>query len=328
VSALALVSREVPEFQEYLSVFPDCAKSRLFQVAAVEFEVAARLHDADMGDKAEGCSSQTASRHGIQAIGRIIDLFSPFVRFLPKNPVVMGSAGRFEVDRYLAPHIVKPVKQLFVLPRIDFLIGHVPCATCGDKQENVVGCGTELNGQLEHLFRLPDILSCDSRIDLKLDALIFKKLNALQCSFKSANHFSEMVMLFGILSVQGNAHPLYAGGLHPSRDFFCDQGSVCGHHHSEAFVGPIPGELENVLPQQGLTTCENNDRFSNFLDLVQDFDALGRVEFSFVRAPAGCSAAVHAIQVAVSRHLPRDEAKPVLVFKFSVHTFTLLNNIH
>ena len=67
-SAFSLIAIDIPKISEDLRVSPDLLKRLFSHISTVQFEIAAGLHLTDMGDEAEGDTSQTSSGHGIQAI--------------------------------------------------------------------------------------------------------------------------------------------------------------------------------------------------------------------------------------------------------------------
>jgi hypothetical protein len=310
-STLALVTGIISKGPKHIRTLPDVAEIGLFQVPALEFEIAARLNDPDMGNKAKGRASQAAPGHGIQAVGCGIHFFAPLVRFLAKNPVVVGGAGSFQVNRDLPPHFIKPMKQLFILPGIDLLICHVFGTARRNKQKNVVRRGAEPHCQAQNLFNLIKVMPGNGRIDLKLHMRLLEKFDALEGPQESPLDFSEAIVSLRRRSIQGDTHALNSGGFHPPRHLLRDQGSICRHDHSKAFVSTIMSEFKHVLSEQRFPARENDNGSPDRFDLIEDPEALRRIQLSLIGPPAGCGPTVNAVQITVPRHLPGNETKLV-----------------
>jgi hypothetical protein len=68
MAAFAFVFIQITEVFKYRGTVPDVPESFFFDLAAVNFKIAAGLHLTGMRDEAEGASTQTATRHSMQRI--------------------------------------------------------------------------------------------------------------------------------------------------------------------------------------------------------------------------------------------------------------------
>ena len=68
MAAFAFVFVQITKVLKYGRTVPDVSESFFFDLAAVNFEISARLHLPRMRDEAKGASTQTAARRGMEGV--------------------------------------------------------------------------------------------------------------------------------------------------------------------------------------------------------------------------------------------------------------------
>ncbi len=95
------------------------------------------------------------------------------------------------------------------------------------------------------------------------------------------------------------------------RDGFGHQGPVRRQDHPEPLPVPVGGDLIDVRPQERLAARQDDDRFADGRDLIEEPQAFFGAEFPLVGTAQGGGAAVAAGQVAAPGHLPGDHPEGV-----------------
>lgn len=76
------------------------------------------------------------------------------------------------------------------------------------------------------------------------------------------------------------------------------------HRHHEPPFGPVPGDIEDILPHQGFSPGEDDDGLSDARELVDDRERFGGREDPFRFVLAGVCVAVGAFQRAAEGDVP------------------------
>jgi hypothetical protein len=167
-----------------------------------------------------------------------------------------------------------------------------------------MGHGPEAYGRVKNILNAAHVNTGNRRIDLKWNAPFFQQLDALHGPLEGPRDLSEQVMVRLISAVQGDAYPFYPAFFHSFDDFWIQERSIRGHDHAEAQLRAALSQGEYVWAQERLAAGENDNGRPHQTDLLEDFKALGRVQFSGIGTAIGTGPAMDAIQVACSRNLP------------------------
>ncbi len=179
-----------------------------------------------------------------------------------------------------------------------------------------MGNRTQFHGKLLNFWNLVKICFRDRGVDLKLDAGLFCKSDAVQCAFISAVNSPEAVVAFFCRTVQTDADSSDAGIRHLSGRGFRDQGSVGGHHHAESLVCSVACNFKYVGPKQGLSACQDDDGSPGFGNLIQQTERRGGIQFSGIWSHCcGCTA-VDTGKVAVAGDFISNQAERGFFFLF------------
>src|SRR5271157_2389302 len=95
----------------------------------------------------------------------------------------------------------------------------------------------------------------------------------------------------------------------PLRYGFVKQSAVDCDDQPEPLLSGIRYDFKNVFPQQGLAPGENDSRSREGGNAVYYLLALGYGQLILKGAAAGPRPAVHAIEVAITRQLPRNHSE-------------------
>jgi hypothetical protein len=235
-SAFSLIAIHIAKILENLRGLPNLFKRFFSQISAVHFQIAAGLHLTDMGDEAEGDTSQTTPGHGIQSILLRGDLLPLFFGPLPENAIIVGSTGGLQLEGDMIPLLIKPVERFFIIESRYFLIHKFLSPSGGNQEEDVVGDCSEVDRQLEDLGDQVKVGLGDGGIDLEFKSSSLCHLDPPEGSLKGAFDLSKSIMCFWIGAVEADADSLNPGSLHGLNRLFCDQGAVRGHHHPKSLI--------------------------------------------------------------------------------------------
>jgi hypothetical protein len=228
-----------------------------------------------------------------------------------EDPVVVGGAGRLELDPAPETLLVEPVQRLLVGQGGDRLIGKLLSPTRRDEKEDMVGRGAETMGQVMDLPDLSKVGLGDRCVDLKLQARFFQRLDAGERLREGTRNAAEGVVASRIGTVQADAHPPDAGLDQLFRDGFCDECPVRREDHPEPQSVPVSGDLVDVRPKERLAARQDDHRFPDSRDFVEEPQALFGAELPLVRPAQRRGAAVSARQVTAPGHLPGNHPKGI-----------------
>ncbi len=170
----------------------------------------------------------------------------------------------------------------------------------------MVRSGPEAMGQIVDLPDLREVRLGDRRVDLELQTRPLHRLDPRYRACEGARHAAEGVVTFRFRTVDADAHPPDPGPDQILRNRFGHQGPVRREDHPEPLPVPIGGDLIDVGTQRGLAAGQDDDRFADGRDLIQNLLAFFGIQFPLIRPAQGRCAAVAAGEVAAPRHLPGD----------------------
>src|SRR5210317_389906 len=113
--------------------------------------------------------------------------------------------------------------------------------------------------QLLYIRKLVQVLPGYGGIDLELNGSLLEEIDASQRPGKGSGNLAKFVMAFGRGPIQADAHSLNGSLAHLFGGFRINEESVGGQNHTQTYLGPIGGNLENIRPQQRFTSRENHD---------------------------------------------------------------------
>jgi hypothetical protein len=150
-STFPFIAIGVPEIEEDRGALPDLFEGLVPHISTIQFQIPTGLNLTPMGNEAEGDSSQTATGHGIQAVLLRGDLLSLLFGPLSEDPVIVWGTGGLQLKRNLFPLLIKPVEGFFVVEGGDLLVLEFLSSSGRNQEKDVMGHGTEVNGQLEDI---------------------------------------------------------------------------------------------------------------------------------------------------------------------------------
>ena len=118
-------------------------------------------------------------------------------------------------------------------------------------------------------------------------------------------------MTFRFRAIDADAHPPDPGLDQILRNRFGHQGPVRREDHPEPLPVPIGGDLADIGAQQGLAAGQDDDRFTDGRDLIENPPAFFGIQFPLIWTAQGRRAAMAAGEVAAPRHLPGDHPEVV-----------------
>ena len=228
-----------------------------------------------------------------------------------EDPVVVRGAGRLELDRAVEPLFVEPVQRLLVGQGRDRLSGQLLSPSRRDEEEDVVRRGAETMGQVVDLPDLREVRLGDRRVDLKLQPRLLHRLDPGKRLFEGSRDAAEGVVASRVRTVEADAHPPDARLDQLLRDGFGHKGPVRREDHPEPLPVPVCGNLIDVRPQERFAARQDDHRFPDGRDLVEEPQAFFRAEFPLVGSAQCGGPTVAAGQVAASGHLPGDHPEGI-----------------
>jgi hypothetical protein len=208
LSAFSLIAIGISKILEDLRDGPNLLERFFFYISTIHFEITAGLNLTDMRDEAEGDTSQTSPSRGIQSFLLVKNLFPLFFGPLSENAVVVRGTGSLELEGDVISLLIKPVEGFFIIQGRDPLIFKLLSPSCGNQEEDVMGCCTESDSEMEDLSDQMEVGLRDGRIDLEFESPFFCHLDPSKRTLKGTARLSEGIVCLRIWAVEADADPL------------------------------------------------------------------------------------------------------------------------
>jgi hypothetical protein len=114
-STFSLIAIGIPKVLENFGLFPNLPETFFHDISTIQFQIAAGLNLAKMGNETEGDASQTSTGHGIQPMFSQDHLLSFSFRLLSQNAIIVRGTGGLELERDSINLFVKPVESFFII---------------------------------------------------------------------------------------------------------------------------------------------------------------------------------------------------------------------
>ena len=309
-----MVVVEVAHLFEELRLVPYLRKGLLLDVAGLFLEEPADLDLADVGYESKALAAHAALGHGVETMGLGRDGLALFLFTLPEDAIVVGRAGRLELDGNLVAHLIEPLERALVFLGRDLLVRELLAAACGHEQEWMVGHGAELDHHLEQLGQILYVVFRDRGVHLELHADLFEVLDGLHHTFERAFHTTEGIVALCVQTVDRERHAHDAGVLDLLRQLLGDEQAAGRHDHAQPELGAVLGDIVDVLAHHRLAAGEDDDGVAEGLDVVEEAIARLRVKLARIGPVLGRGPAVDAVQDTAPRHLPGNKPREIFLF--------------
>jgi hypothetical protein len=137
----------------------------------------------------------------------------------------------------------------------------------------MMGNRPDVNSEAENIRDHAKVNLCNGCIDLEFNPSFFQHFDSPKGAFKRTFHFPKGIVHLCIWAIEADADPLNPCGLHPLNRFIIDQGAVSGHHHTQPSLRSIEGQIENIGPEEGFSSCQDDDRLTEGRNLIDHPEA-------------------------------------------------------
>ena len=219
----------------------------------------------------------------------------------------MRGAGRLELDVDFPLLLQNVVEELLILLGLESLPLNALPSAGGHEEEDVVGRRSELDGEVGHVDDLVLIPLGDRGVHLEGHAQPLAVLHRLNGDVPGAGHAAELVVDLPLAAIEADAHASAARRLQLLDPLRRQQRPVRPQHHPEARLRAVLHEVEDVRPDEGLATAQDEDAEAHLGDLVEELEALLGGQLELVRIRPRLPVAVGAELVALAGGVPRDD---------------------
>jgi hypothetical protein len=131
---------------------------------------------------------------------------------------------------------------------------------------------------------------------------------------KSTRAGAKIIVNLCVRAIEREGDHLDVGLFHLCTDLIGDQCAVRGHAHAQPLAGTIPGDLEDILAQERLTTRQDHDRLTDFTDVVNQLKGFFCIEITDCGIHVGGTTTMNTVKVAALGRLPGNPFGDIFFF--------------